>query len=284
LEKFTCILAIVDRPEAAGVILDKTMALARRFGVRVELLIGDSLHRRALAILCSKLGYEEVTLQEVDFASEPLHQIILRHIDAIGADFVIKAPSGAHPMRRFTCDINDWRLANSCPVPILLVRDKAWAEPPRFAAAVDVADRDNAHVARAILQAAGFLALGCHAVLDVLYCEPEQRDEAVREIRAEQLSRLVREFQVGRERIQMFDGSPEQVLPPLMSEREYDVLVLGARTRHPGFKTHFQSMTSRMVDATHGDVLLVRPTMRISRKTEEPSPGERAANETAQLV
>ena len=261
MEKLTSILAVVDRPEAGGIILDKALGVARRFGVRVHLLLGDPIHTRAFATLCSKLGYHEVTLQNVDLTAQPLHEIILKCVRVTSPDLVIKAPAGAHPMHRWAFDTNDWSLANECPVPVLLVRDKAWSDPPRFAAAVDVADQDHAHIARGILQAAGFLALGCHANLDVLYSEREQHDETVRMKRAVKLAQLVREFHVGCERIQVFNGMPEKVLPPLATARQYDVLVLGAQTREPGLTTVFGSMTSRMVEATGGDVLLVRPTV-----------------------
>jgi universal stress protein E len=262
LEKLTSILAIVDRPEAGGVILDKAVAMARRFCARVHLLLGDPIHTRAFATLCSKLGYREVTLQNMNLLAQPLHEIILKCVHVARSDLVIKAPTGAHPMRRWAFDANDWTLANECPVPVLLVRDKAWSDPLRFAAAVDVADQDNAHIARGILQAAGFLALGCHASLDILYGEREQHDETVRMERAVKLAQLVREFHVGCERIQVFSGAPEKVLPPLATARQYDVLVLGGQTTRPGLNTIFGSMTSRMVEATGGDVLLVRPPAR----------------------
>ena len=61
-----------------------------------------------------------------------------------------------------------------------------------------------------ILHTAGFLALGCHGNLDILYSEREQHDETVRMERAVKLAQLVREFHVGCERLQMFDGRTRQ--------------------------------------------------------------------------
>ena len=116
-------------------------------------------------------------------------------------------------------------------MPLMLVDRKPWADPMRFAAAVDVSDAEAARKLRArILHAAGFLALGCRGFLDVLYTEREQHDDALRMERAVRLAQLVREFHVGSERLQMFDGAPEKRLPPLIAARQYDVLVLGAVT------------------------------------------------------
>ena len=79
-------------------------------------------------------------------------------------------------------------------MPLLLLRGQAWGSPVRLAAAVDVSDDDHTDLARGILHAAGFLALGMHARLDVLYSEVEMHDESLRMERAVKLARLVREF------------------------------------------------------------------------------------------
>jgi nucleotide-binding universal stress UspA family protein len=286
LEKLTSILAVVDRAEAGGTIIDKAMFVARRFGARVELLLGDPVHERAFASLCSKRGFHEVTLQNVDLATETVHEIILDRVRANRPDLVIKAPAGVHPMQRWAFDDNDWRLANECPVPVLLVRNRPWLDSPRFAAAVDVANEEHAHIARGILQAAGFMGLGCHAKLDVLYGEREQHDESLRMQRAVKLAQLVREFHVGCECLHVIPGAPEKVLPPLATARQYDVLVLGAQTTRPGFKTLFGSVTSRLVDATQGDVLLVRAPTRgtLCAADRDASAREQRLHEAEQFV
>jgi nucleotide-binding universal stress UspA family protein len=145
-----------------------------------------------------------------------------------------------------------------CPAHVLLVRHKPWASPIRFAAAVDVSDDQTSDTARSILHAAGFMALGCHGNLDILYSEREQNDDALRMERTVKLAQLVREFHVGCERIQVFDGAPEQTLPPLVAARHYDVLVLGAQSRQPALKNILGATNSRLVQATEGDVVLVK--------------------------
>jgi nucleotide-binding universal stress UspA family protein len=284
LDKLTSILAIIDRPEAGSAILDKAVTLARRFGIPVELVVGDPAHHRALTTLCNKLGYENVTLDVTKFDGRPLREIILARVRKSRPDLVIKAPAGTHPTRRWTFEANDWKLANECPVPLLLVRDTAWSEPPRFAAAVDVADEENAFIARGILQAAGFLALGCRANLDILYCDRERREQAGHAARSDKLSKLVREFHVGHERIQVYSGTPEKVLPPKVTAHRYDVLVLGARRDGNGFNSAFGGMTSRLVEATRGDVLLVRANVRSETLPLTSSGCEQRPHEAQQLL
>jgi nucleotide-binding universal stress UspA family protein len=258
MEKLSLILAVAERPDDGAIVLDKAVAVARCFGARVELMIAEVAHAQALSRHCSVQGYDEVTLSSVHRDAAPLHEIILRRVFEKRPDLVIKAPAGQHPLHRVAFNDNDWELAQECPVPVLLVRSVPWAKPLRFAAAVDVSDRQTEDVTRAILHTAGYLAMGFHGNLDILYSEREKHDETVRIERAVKLAQLVREFHVGCERIQVFTGEPEAVLPPLAATRKYDVVVLGAQSRREGLRSIFGGVASRIVEATEGDVVLVK--------------------------
>jgi hypothetical protein len=145
-----------------------------------------------------------------------------------------------------------------------------WSEPVSFAAAVDVADEIAVRFARSILHTAGFLALGCRGHLDVLYSEREQRDEILRMQHAVTLGQLVREFHIGSERLQMFNGAPEERLAPVITAREYDVLVLGVTG-------HRSSLSSKLVDAGNSDVVLVKANHRQPATAPEDGVAQRAA-------
>ena len=265
MEKLTRILAVANGIEDGALVLRKSVALARRFGAHIELLLFGLADDLEAATLCAVLAYDKVTVASMHSGVESTTDVILRRVFAAQPDLVVKSPAGEHPLKRWTLDDNDWRLANECPAPVLLVRQKPWASPIRFAAAVDVADDETSDTARSILHAAGFMALGCHGNLDILYSEREQHDDALRMERAVKLAQLVREFHVGCERIQVFDGAPEQVLPPLLSARHYDVLVLGAQSRQPALKNLLGATNSRLVQATEGDVVLVKAAGRAGR-------------------
>ncbi len=265
MEKLTRILAVANGIEDGALVLRKSVALARRFGAHIELLLFGLADDLEAATLCAVLAYDKVTVASMHSGVESTTDVILRRVFAAQPDLVVKSPAGEHPLKRWTLDDNDWRLANECPAPVLLVRHAPWASPIRFAAAVDVADDETSDTARSILHAAGFMALGCHGNLDILYSEREQHDDALRMERAVKLAQLVREFHVGCERIQVFDGAPEQVLPPLLSARHYDVLVLGAQSRQPALKNLLGATNSRLVQATGGDVVLVKAAGRAGR-------------------
>jgi nucleotide-binding universal stress UspA family protein len=285
MEKLTRILAVANGIDECALVLGKSVGLARRFGAHIELLWFGTADAREIAKLLSELAYDEVSLTRVDCGGESLTATILRRVVATRPDLVVKAPAGAHPLKRWTLGENDWRLANDCPVPVLLVRPKPWASPIRFAAAVDVADDETFDTARSILHAAGFMALGCHGDLDILYSECEQHDDALRMERAVKLAQLVREYHVGCERIQVFEGAPEKTLPPLVSARHYDVLVLGAQSRQPALKILFGATNSRLVQATEGDVVLVKaPGREAGIGHQNESPREKRFHESEQFA
>jgi universal stress protein E len=258
VEKITRVLAVVERRETGALVLEKAVALARRFGARVDLMLVDTAFATEFSTLCRAMKYDEVILSSVHCGQTPKHELILRRALETRPDLVVKEPASAHPMNRWTLDDNDWQLANECPAPVLLVRHRQWADPVRFAAAVDVSDRDTAALARSILHTAGFLAMGAHGNLDILYSEREQHDEALRMERAVILAQLVREFHAGCERIQVFSGEPGKVLPPILAARQYDVLVIGAQSRKTGLQAMSGGTISRVIEATDGDVVLVK--------------------------
>jgi hypothetical protein len=267
MEKLTSILAVVDDPVHATVLIDKAVFLARCFGARVALLVCDYTQLHELAAHCTERGYDEVTMSSVHRGAEPLHEVVLRQVMQKHPDLVMKNPAGSHPVRRWSFADNDWQLANDCPVPVMLVGPNPWTQPMRFAAAVDVSVREGDGVARSILQSAGMLALGCRANLDILYSERENRDQAVRMERAVRLAQLVREFHVGCERLQMFIGAPEMTLPGVIASRRYDVLVLGAVTRRTGLAASVATLTEKLVDAAESDVVLVKASERVDARS-----------------
>lgn len=274
MERLTRILAYVDKIEDGPVLLEKAVTLARRFGAHIDLLLHDALHAQAFSTLCSTLHYDEVTLTSVHRGAEPLHEFILRRVRETHPDLIMKAPSGMRSINRWTLDEDDYGLSNESPIPLLLVRHKAWSNPTRFGAAVDIADDASAETARSVLHAAGFLALGCHGLIDILYGESERVDERVRKGRAVKLAQLVREFHVGRERLQVFDGAPTETLPSIVAARDYDVLVLGMSG----------AMTSLMVDSTEGDVVLVKAPVHETESQRTGSLREQRSHEGQQLL
>lgn len=258
MDKLSSILVVVDDVPGGLAVLDKAARIARCFHARIELMLGDSTQTCTFANHCTAQGYDEVLLYSLHRGGEPLHEVIMRRVMQQRPDLVVKQSCGGHPLRRWSLHANDWLLVQECPVPILIAGARPWTQTLRLAAAVDITDRDSEAVARGILQGAGFIALGSHADLDILYSERERRDETLRMERAVKLAQLVREFHVGSEHLQIVAGMPEQTLPQLIAARRYDLLVLGAVTHRSGVGAVWSNLTSQLADATDGDVLLIK--------------------------
>ncbi|HET9475312.1 MAG TPA: universal stress protein [Steroidobacteraceae bacterium] len=286
MEKLTTIFAVVEHPDSGRGVLDKAVTLARQFDARVELLVIQPQRRTAFLPDSAALEYPHITVRAVPRAAESLPAILLREVRDRQPDLLIKAPAGAHALRRWALAANDWQLSQQCPVPLMLASAKRWANPVRLAASVDVSDPCNLDIAGSVLHAAGLLALGCHGSLDVLYTEREQEDEFIRMERAVRLAQLVREFHVGCERLQMFEGAPDKRLPPLFAARQYDLLVLGSVSHRRAPGESIRSLTSRLAESTTGDVLLVKgpPDERRHAALRASSGEEQVADQCQQLV
>jgi universal stress protein E len=170
----------------------------------------------------------------------------------------MKNAAGAHPLRRFALDANDWQLMRACPATLMLSRGKLWGEYPTLAAAVDVSEQETAGLAHAILETSQCLARSS-AQVDVLYSERVESDVAGREARRSVLQGLAREANIDGERVHILSGNPEQALPVFAAGRRYDVLVMGALTHRKGLASLVGTLTSRLVEFLDCDFVLVKP-------------------------
>ena len=242
MEKLTTILVFVPRGGSSGPVFEKMLRLAGQFDAQVEFFLAAASDYFAFAGRRATL--EGATDYTISDGSTPLARQFLRRAAEIGADLLM--------VPRAQLDLE------GCAIPILMLSETSWAGEPRFAAAVDVSNDECAALTRGILHVAGFLAQRFLAHVDILYAEREQHDHALRMERAVRLARLVREYHVGCELLQVFDGPPERVLPRLIADRRYDALLVGVAPHH-GALSEFHSVAGKLTAATAGDVVLVAP-------------------------
>ncbi|HEY8507525.1 MAG TPA: universal stress protein [Steroidobacteraceae bacterium] len=285
MEKLTSILTVIDPRDETRHVLIKAIGLARHFRAKVELFLCDSEQAYALRHAYDRRGIEQarqacldeshryleslrrqLAAEDVEITTDascesPLYQGIVQKVLRSRPDLVVKGAAGQHPLRRFTLDENDWQLARTCPVPLMLTRGRPWRACPTFAAAVDVSEHETEGFARTILQTAGYLAQGCNAALEVLYSERCPEDEPACKERLDRLHQLVDEFKVKEGRVLTLQGDPDRTLPEVAAKRNYDVLVLGALTHRPGLAALVGTLTSRLVDALDCDFVLVKPSV-----------------------
>jgi hypothetical protein len=249
------ILAFSERAPDAGMVIGKAVTLARHFGASVDLVVTDAEQMRAAMALCLTNRYEEVVVRCVHRGVGPTDELIQNRVVATRPDLVVKSSAsqdgGLHRA--------DLKLAADSPVPILIARSESWRQPARLAVSLEMSAAAEVDKSRQSLEVAVFLAAGCRGNLDVLYSERELEDEALRMKRAVTVAQLVRDLNVGTDRLQMLTGDPRVRLPPLIAARAYDVLVVGVGAEY-GLDTVSgpDGIQDVLAEVARGDVVLVR--------------------------
>jgi universal stress protein E len=284
MNKLRRILAVLDGTDADVIVAAKAVALARQNGASLELFLCDAQRAYALLHAYDQSGVEGSRQQyirtwwrylesirdtvagadvaiSVDVACEsPLYEGIVRKVLRSHCDLVIKNAASSHPTRRFGWDANDWQLMRSCPATLLLSRGQAWQPCPKFAAAVDVSERETSELPEAILQTAALLSIGAHGELDVLYSEPTDVTLREREQHVKLLNSLIRAGTPPGTAVHMLAGKAEDTLPTFALACGYDAWVMGALTHREGVSALVGTLTARLVESLDCDFVLVKPS------------------------
>ncbi len=284
MNKLTRILAVLDGTDADGLIIAKEIGLAHQHGAALELFHCDAERAYALLRNYDQSGVEESRRKctrdwrryleclrdiavgadvpiSVDASCEsPLYEGIVRKVLKSRCDLVIKNASSAQPLQRFAWDANDWQLMRTCPATLLLSRGRAWQPCPKFAAAVDVSDRDTAELGAEILRTSTLLSLGLSGELDVLYSEPADVDQRKHKEHLARLEALTLDAVPRGTTVQVLAGNPEDALPTFAASRAYDALIMGALTQRKGSAKLVGTLTARLVESLECDFVLVKPS------------------------
>lgn len=229
--------------------------------------------RQCLEAQAAPLRHQGLALTaEVVWTDEPPTEI-LRHVEEMQPDMVIKDVGRVGElMRTFTTPL-DWQLLRDCAVPLQLVGEGEHAHPRRIAAAVDTAGEQatNNSLNRGIVEAAHRLALQCDAELHVVHVfDPmaELRDFSGFSARWADLAghRQARErndfavfadaFGVPQDCRHFLLGPPPMTLARFARETGIDVLVMG-RIQRQGLR-YVGSTTEHILYEAPGSVLAIR--------------------------
>jgi len=274
------ILVVVERTTDSSVLLRKAIGLAKSLGAQLELFLCDSEQayvlghtydregvmaarsasisaaRRYLSVLRDSAP-DDVEMSIDAECESPLYESVVRKVLRSAPEVVVKAVGEAGARKAGSPNPNDWQLMRICPVTLMLTRSRAWRDPPRFAAAIDVSDAEPEDLARSVMETAVLLADAFRAELQVVYGERDSRGEA-RE-RLEKLRRLCAEAGVVQDRKHVLPGEPERALPVFLREQGYDALVLGALAHRSSGITPVGTLTSTLLDTLDCDFVLVKP-------------------------
>ncbi len=210
----------------------------------------------------------------------PLHEGILRQIEALKPAMVVKDTHYHSAIRRAIFSNTDWNLIRKCPVPLLLVKPIDYGKKVKIIAAVDpthAADK-SANMDRIILAAAeniravsdGELHV-VHAVNDtaayIMAAEPlgmplvaptKELVESLRIQHEKSVDKLLNESTVARENIHVVSGDPREVLVAQAEALYADIVVLGAVARGAIDRLLLGSTAERVLDHLPCDLLIVK--------------------------
>ena len=155
------ILVLMDPGAERQPAFDAALALARRTGARIELLVNEfqdlhvgyfepmtagvqeihdallAAHRAMLDEYVRAAGEAGVTALGEALWGSPFHEVVLARVAATRPDLVVKHTEFHGRLERTLFTGSDWHLVRDCPVPLLLVNDPARLAGARIVACID---------------------------------------------------------------------------------------------------------------------------------------------------
>ncbi|MDQ2070246.1 universal stress protein [Natronospira bacteriovora] len=300
------ILAILDPEHAprqgASRAARRAVDIAARTGARVTLavfedhqtivesgVLGDALTREALDLWRQEteswLGRMKDGLEsdgEVALhvgGGHPLADHVLKSIDEMQADLVIKDSHSESFLSRALFTPLDWHLLRRCPVPLMLTKSDGRDGLARVAAAVDPfhergkpaeLDQDILATAKSV---AGWFGADVHAVHA---CQtqplgagspiegPSLQFEKVREEISKHHTRALRELSeaagIDAEHSHFIDAPARRAIPDFTRDKEVDLLVMGTVTRKGLTRLIMGSTAEAILNDLGCDVLAIKPS------------------------
>ncbi|HKE46266.1 MAG TPA: universal stress protein [Steroidobacteraceae bacterium] len=290
MERPAHILVVIDPTATQHPALARARELARAFDARLELFVcyrqrESELHVDVLELEAMARELREAGIEtSVDMSSAAtLHVGIVRKVLRSRPSLVIK-DTHPHSLLRRTWLVNtDWQLIRLCPVPVLFVRPGPWNDPPRFAAAVDIAlpGEKPAELDHTLLSAAETFALATggqphavHAYLPMAEfvartslaavpmaagVDPAAVMAGKENLAREEFAALLATHRVPEAQRHLVSGVPSDALIAFVRRQQIDVLVMGAYARGWVYNVMVGSTTERILDLLPCDVLVVKP-------------------------
>lgn len=297
------ILVIVDPTAERHPAVVKGALLAQKFGARLELYgcetkaskemrlaahAGKNTDRPFLINLKAILEELAAPLRAggLDVTTEtecgdPLHVALMDRATRTSAELVIKDTHHHSLAKRTFLTNTDWHLIRTCPVPLLLTKQNAWAAVPKVFAAVDPGHANDkpAVLDNQILDYASTVAQRLGGELHVLHAyipmatvvaatasnPPMTLSFSAEELALEerrkhkQVQELVTEYRVDPARIHVELGGPAEVLPRIAAARHADILTMGAISRSGLRRAFIGSTAEDVLERLPCDALIVKP-------------------------
>ena len=238
-------------------------------------------HKEQLELLAEPLRGAGRTVSTAAVWDHPLHEGIVRHAHATGADIVFKDTHHHSALTRAILTNTDWNLIRSCPVPLWLVKPHELSTNPLFIAAIDPFHEHDKPAALddMILVLAKSLAEKSSGEVHAFHaydpriavataaenaCSPVSLpfDEVETQMHDEHRQRFfeLAEFHgIDKQHEHLVAGLTHEELPRLANKVNADVIVMGAVARKRWKRLFIGATAERTLEHLPCDLLIVKP-------------------------
>lgn len=212
---------------------------------------------------------------------DPVYEGIVRQVLRHRPRLLVAESSSRWRAGRLFLFHTDWRLIETCPCPLLLLKTRRHYAEPRVVAAVDPGHAHDKPAAldERILDSAGLLSDALSGTLEVFHAHtpwdevtrmnpelrdlPEYRDEESHRAYLAQVETRVLELaerhNIARGQVHVEDGPVAEALHRYAHQRQADIVAMGAVSRSRLRRALIGYTAERVLDALDSDVLIVKP-------------------------
>jgi len=233
-------------------------AMQKEYSDRMKARLG------ALSDKLTEQGYQVTT--ELVWAYPRYEQIVNKAIE-FDAELVISHTRSYAKLERNHLTNDSWQLVRTCPKPLLLVKDKHWADHPVLMAAVDPVHSHHKPLGldfeiidaaiRAKSQLGGDLHI-LHAYSGSV--RPFSTPEALHKEHNDAFRELVSDYNIAPENLHLVEEAPTFALQHHTEKLDIDIIAMGAISRSRLSDAMIGNTAERVLDYLKTDVLIVKPS------------------------
>lgn len=284
------VMVVIDPDQESQPALEKVLVLAKLMNFELKLIACDYtqylvegyyfdavdvrrlrkeyLQERngALEALAEPLRERGLTVATEAFWAHPGYETIVSEAGRFGADLVVHHTRRHGALSRMFLTNDDWQLVRSCPVPLLLVKNKRWKEKPAILTAVDPLHGRHkpGGLDHKLLRVAGDVAKFLRGDVFVMHSYNQiplsgTYLEQARKDHKEAFEHLLAEFDIPVKRQYLLEEAPEFALCQLERDLSSDIIVMGAISRNILSDVFIGNTTEKVLDYLESDVLVIKP-------------------------
>ena len=305
MQKLAKILAVIDPTVKEQPAMHRAAWLAGATGAELELLVcyyneylsGDRLfdspslekarkevienQSKHLEELAEPVRAKGVVVSTSAVWDHPLHEGVVRHAVAGGADIVVKDTHHHSAVARALLTNTDWNLIRTCPIPLWLVKPNDFSDAPNFVAAIDPMNEHDKPAALddEILQISKMLAENVGGDVHAFHSyDPriavatatanayipvslpfDEIEQQMHEDHQKRFSEITKFHGIADDNAHLAAGLTHEELPAVADKLDAAVVVMGAVARNRWKRLFIGATAERTMEHLPCDLLIIKP-------------------------